>query len=112
MVPLLETISPGKGTMKKATTVVTPNEKFDNHFRATHERSEYLRRSAFNTTGNSVQALIENRSIPKTWREELDEMRKQHRKLGYRDWQFYHPDVLRRMGVRVKPGRRPRKLAA
>lgn len=74
------------------------------YFRAL--RYELLRRRAFHEGHNSVQRSIDQRLFRSNWREELIALQEEQRKLGYKDAIFYHPKVLRTMGIKVKRGRR------
>jgi len=74
------------------------------YFRAL--RYELLRRRAFHEGHNSVQRSIDQRLFRSNWLEELKILQDEQRKLGYRDSIFYHPKVLRTMGLKVKRGRR------
>lgn len=67
---------------------------------------ELLRRRALYEAHNSVQKSINTRLFKSNWLEELEMLRREQRKLGYKDAIFYHPRVLHHMGLKVKRGRR------
>lgn len=70
------------------------------------KRYELLRRRALHEGHNSVQKSIDSRLFKSNWFEELEMLRKEQRKLGFKDTNFYHPTILHKLGIKVKRGRR------
>lgn len=87
--------------MKSQTAKVYPV-----HLYLQDKRYELLRRRALHEGHNSLQQVANTRLFKSNWLQELEKLRVEQRKLGYKDETFFHPKVLRSMGIKVKRGRR------
>lgn len=80
------------------------------YFRATGDQYEYLSRLAAAEGHSSIQRVIEERLFKKTMNRDLETLRAQHRKLGYRDSLFFAMRKRKQLGLKLPVGRRPKLL--
>jgi len=74
-------------------------------FRFTDKQYEYLSRSAYESGSNSMQEFV-NKRLFKNIDDELTALRAKQKKLGVQDSRFYTPKERKKMGLKVRRGRR------
>src|SRR5688572_32917652 len=79
--------------------------KFPVYFRVDEEKYEFLARLAHDQP--SLQQTLHSRILGRRWKNFLEKLRAKQRAKGIPDTQFLHPDLKKKMGMDVKPGRRP-----
>jgi len=68
-------------------------------------RYMYVARLARLARHRSMQKILDS-FFPSKWEKDAERLAEMTRKLGYKDWEFYPPKLLKRMGIKTKPGRR------
>lgn len=87
------------------------NERFGIHAYLTVKRYTYVSRLARLSRHGSMQKTLES-FFPQNWESENSKLAEKCRKMGFRESEFYPPGLLKRMGIKSKPGRRGSMTAA
>lgn len=93
--------APRKGRRRNGEGLARP---LLSQFRTDKKEYEWIARKVFDLP--SKNDFLAERIFPKDWKEQLTAMRREHRRRGEPDTKFYHPRILREMGLPWRPGRR------
>lgn len=93
-------------TKKRKRRTTEPLYQYNCRF--TRDEYELLCRLARNTTANAINKIIVTRLFRYGWRDLLETLRAQHRKLGFPDTDFYPRQANEELGIKKGNGRRPR----
>lgn len=104
---MLTEINTETRTMKK--TAINFDEMFPYKAYFSLRQYSYVARLAKLARHGSMRRIVDG-FFPQKWKEENDELIKKTRELGYKQWEFYPPALLRRMGIKGKRGRRRRMV--
>lgn len=77
-------------------------------FRGDDEMYELIARESYGRTG---QAVFEKTMLGELWRVRLSRLRRKQRAMGLPDTMFYHPAVLKSMGIKPPRKKRPKREA-